>query len=167
VSRPLILCLGNIFYRDDRAGLEVCKRLMEMGYNNHVVICDMGLERCLGEVSKRDFDVLIIVDAFLPVPDSDVKPGDVIVVEGFDGIRESIVSNSIVNTHRLPLPLVLEYLRSSGKDFVPIFIGVCIENLDICDEEFEECKLSESVEKGVKKIVRYVIENYLNGGTSI
>ncbi|NPA69553.1 MAG: hydrogenase maturation protease [Crenarchaeota archaeon] len=165
-TRVLVVCLGNIFYRDDRAGLEVCKRLEELGFKDNVVSCDMGFERCLGDIVKRDFNTLIIVDAFLPTS-NDVKPGDVIIIEGFEDISSSVVSSNIINTHKLPLPLVLEYLKNCGKDFYPIFIGVCIENLDICDEEIENCELSENVEKGVEKIVRYIVENYLNGGTSI
>ncbi len=164
-TKVLVVCLGNIFYRDDRAGLEVCKRLEDLGYRNNVITCDMGFERCLGDIVKRDFNILIIVDAFLPTS-NDVKPGDVIVIEGFEDISSSVVSSNVINTHKLPLTLVLEYLRNCGKDFHPIFIGVCIENLDICDE-FESCKLSENVEKGVEKIVQYIVENYLNGGTSI
>jgi len=166
-TNVLIVCLGNIFYRDDRAGLEVCKRIEELGYRDNVVNCDMGFERCLGEIVKKDFKILIIVDAFLPLTEDVVQPGDVIVIEGFEDISSSVISSGIVNTHKLPLNLVLEYLKNCGKNFYPIFIGICIENLDICDEEFENCELSENVKKGVEKIVKYIVENYLSGGTSI
>ncbi len=167
-SRPrvLVVCLGNELYRDDRAGLEVCRRLEELGYNDSIVSCELGFERCLGEILRKEFNILIIVDAFLPLPDSGILPGDVLIIEGLENIKDSIISSNVIHTHKLPLSLVLDYLRSSGKTFYPIFLGVCIENMDICDE-FEECRLSENVEKGVEKIVRYIVENYLNGGTSI
>ncbi len=152
----LVVCLGSVFYRDDRAGLEVCRRLQEHGYRNNIVMCDMGFERCLGEMLKRGFNILIIVDAVVPF--GELKPGDIVFVEGFENINESLVKRNVVNTHKLSLDIVLDFIRSIKGDFKPIFIGICIKDLSICDEEFEECKLSFEVEESVNKIVNFLID---------
>ncbi len=155
--KTLIVCLGSIFYRDDRAGIEVCRRLEKYGYGDSVVICDMGFERCLGEILRKDFQKLIIVDAVIPEGES-IKPGDVIYIEDFENIRDCLSRGLTVSTHKLPVSLVLDFIKNVKGNFKPIFIGICIKDLSICDEEFEECELSSEVEKGVNKVVNFLLE---------
>ncbi len=118
----LVVCIGSWLRMDDRAGLEVCNLI---GSSTKSVICEYGLENCLGELINSKASNLLLVDAV--VSDSS-SPGSIIYTD------VSEVSNGfLATTHNIPISTVIKYLRTFGIASNVKVLGIRVKSLDFGD----------------------------------
>ena len=157
----VIACTGSEWYRDDRAGLIVCRNLQQalperLGICNvSIVECETGLERCLGLITRNNPDVVIFVDAVRVVGhEENLRSGSVIVI---DNVVECESLQDAALTHKLSIKTVSQLINYLvGHSVRCVFVGIVVENLELCLEE--NCELSEEVKKGVERCVNIVRE---------
>ena len=132
-KRYLVVCIGSWLRMDDRAGLEICKLI---GLPDKSVVCEYGLENCLGELVSSKASNLLLIDA---VVSDGSSPGSII----YTGVDE-ISDGFLATTHNIPINTVIKYLRSFGiADNVKV-LGIRVKNLDFGDTMSPE--VSRSVE---------------------
>lgn len=134
-KKGLILCIGTELREDDRACLELCKELANLGLD--AVECPFGLEMCSHIVVERRPRLIAIFDAMV----SGSTPGTIALVD-LDEITDILLT-----THTIPINMVLKYIRSSIPDLETIVIGIEVERLGIGIE------ISESVRKAIDRVV--------------
>jgi len=118
----LIVCIGSWLRMDDRAGLEVCNLI---SLPTKSVICEYGLENCLGELVESKASNLLLIDA---VVSGGSSPGSIIYTD----INE--VSNGfLATTHNIPVNTVIKYLRTLGIASNVKVLGIRVKSLDFGD----------------------------------
>ena len=143
----LIACIGTELRRDDRAGLEVCRKLKERGLTERIRIieCEFGLETCVDKVSEELPRRLIVVDAVLTTEGS--KAGEIIVAR-----LEDVIDDFLATTHNVPLNMMVKYLRALGCCEDVYVLGIVAKNLDFGEG------ISPEVMAGVEKLVNTLTE---------
>ena len=147
-EKRTIVCIGTELREDDRAGLEVCRRLRRRGID--VVECVYGLENCVHEFVPRRRLRLLIVDA---VYVEGAEPGDIVLAS-----VESIVPGALVTTHSIPIDATLRYLRNVGSVEDAVVLGIRVERLGIGEG------MSSRVEKAVEVLAREIERALLGCG---
>jgi len=118
----LIVCIGSWLRMDDRAGLEVCNLI---GLPTKSVVCEYGLENCLGELIDSKANNILLIDAV--ISDSSI-PGSIIYTD----ISE--VSNGfLATTHNIPVNTIIKYLRTFGIASNVKVLGIRVKSLDFGD----------------------------------
>ncbi|MEM2448842.1 MAG: hydrogenase maturation peptidase HycI [Candidatus Bathyarchaeia archaeon] len=114
--RIVVLGIGNTLRCDDGFGVHVASSLKQINFEN-VLILDAGAtpEAVLDDILEYKPSHLIIVDTI----DANRKPGDLIIAR-----FEDLLDEVAVSTHRLPLTLLVKYLRLMGFDGEVILVGV-------------------------------------------
>ncbi len=143
----LIACVGTELRSDDRAGLEVCRRLKKLGVRGHarMIECEFGLETCVDRIVEERPKRLVVVDAVLTTEGSEA--GEVVIAR-----LEDVVEGFLATTHSVPLSMMVKYLRALGCCEEVYVLGVVAKNLDFGEE------LSPEVIEGVEKIVNAIAE---------
>jgi len=105
--KRLLLGVGNRLSRDDALGPEVARRLAETGTTEWQAIdCGTALENASGLVTREKPDLLVIVDAArMGLPAGSIRR---LPTTGSDQM--------LASTHGLPLPFVLDRLRSAASE---------------------------------------------------
>lgn len=117
----IVACTGSPLRSDDRIGLVVCERLLGRGLP--VVLCEYGLESCLGKIMERNPRGLIIVDAvYLEGAD----PGEVVWATLKDVARQG----GVVTTHNIPIHITVSILKKNTRIEEVYILGINISNLD-------------------------------------
>jgi hydrogenase 3 maturation protease len=114
--RVVVLGIGNALRRDDCFGVYVASLLKQFGLEN-VLVLEAGTspEAFLDDILEFKPSHLIIVDAV----EVRRKPGDLIVAR-----LDDVVDDIALSTHKLPLTLLVKYLRLMGFDGEVILVGV-------------------------------------------
>ncbi len=143
----LIACVGTELRSDDRAGLEVCRRLkgLEIRSQVRMIECEFGLETCVDRIAEERPRRLVVVDAVLMTEGSEA--GEVIIAK-----LEDVVEGFLATTHNVPLSMMVKYLRALGCCEEVYVLGVVAKNLNFGEE------LSPEVMKGVEKLVNVLAE---------
>lgn len=107
--------IGNRIRGDDGVGPEVVSALVpEVGDKGVLLLdCDSNPENMLGELQEFSPEKVIMIDAV----DMGERPGSVGVID-IHSVRKQAMS-----THKLPLSMFIDYLRSK-MSFKLVFIGV-------------------------------------------
>ncbi len=143
----LIACVGTELRSDDRAGLEVCRKLKELGVRGHarLIECEFGLETCVDRIVKERPKRLVVVDAVLMTEGG--KAGEVVIAK-----LEDVVEGFLATTHNVPLRMMVKYLRALGCCEEVYVLGVIAKNLGFGEG------LSPEVMEGVEKLVNNLAE---------
>jgi len=137
-DRVAVICLGNVLMGDDGAALELCKLL-----RGEVKGCDIyeayqAPEAILPSITGRPYSHVIIVDA----ADMGLRPGEVRVIKE----KEVINEGTLVTTHYLPLPSIINLLKESGKEV--LVVGIQPKEIKLGG------RVSGEVLKGVESLAR-------------
>lgn len=135
----LIACIGTDLRSDDRAGLEVCRRLNSIGVGVRTLICEYGIENCFQDIVAVNKRSIVIIDSAI-VPN--VKPGTIMVIS-----EDEISDFTPLTTHTIPLTLVLEILKKEMSLLKTVILGIAVKNIDIGFE------MSPEVDKAVQDLV--------------
>ena len=135
----LIICIGTDLRSDDRAGLEVCRRLNSIGVGVRTLVCEYGIENCFHSIVTANKDSIMIIDSAI-VPST--EPGTIVAIN-----EDEISDFTPLTTHTLPLTLALEILRKKMRLSKIVILGITVKNLDIGLE------MSPEVEKAVRDLV--------------
>jgi len=154
----VVVCLGSLWYIEDRAGLEVCRKVKEEAPSNVSVIeCEAGIERCIGLILREKPTIIVIVDSVLVRDRHEEYLGKIIVV---DNLLEKDISGIFLeqlSTHKLPIKIVLEFLEKENPSLRNvIFVGIPVDKLTFCAPD-EDYKLPEHVYRSVLLAVDYII----------
>ncbi len=143
----LIACVGTELRNDDRAGLEVCRKLRGLGIRSqaHMIECGFGLETCVDRIAEEQPKRLVVVDAVLTTEGSEA--GEVIIAK-----LEDVVEGFLATTHNVPLSMMVKYLRALGCCEEVYVLGIVAKNLDFGEE------LSPEVRRGIEKLVKVLAE---------
>lgn len=138
--RVVVLGIGNTLRCDDGFGVYVASSLKQINFEN-VLILDAGVspEAVLGDILEYKPSHLIIVDTI----DAKRKPGDLIIAR-----FEDLLDEVVISTHRLPLTLLVKYLRLMGFDGEVVIVGVQPGDLSF----------GETLTPEVKEAIRIVTE---------
>ncbi len=108
----VVVGVGNPLRGDDAAGSLLARSLRESA-SVHVIDAGEAPESCIGEIARATPDAVMFVDAV----DLSRPPGDVALLESGD------VAPYLASTHRAPLSLVMDVVRSrTGADVFLIAI---------------------------------------------
>ncbi len=118
----LITCIGSPLRQDDRAGLELCRELVKRGLS--AVVCEYGLENCIGELVNSNARRVAIVDAVV-VPNA--HPGDIVVINDLSELS----SEFLVTTHNVPVAAVIKILQSHGAALETVILGIQAKNVSL------------------------------------
>ena len=132
-EKYLVICIGSWLRMDDRAGLEVCNLIDSP---ERSVICEYGLENCLGELVSSKASNLLLIDAIVS---DGFSPGSII----YSDVNE-ISDGFLATTHNIPINTVIKYLRSFGVAGNVKVLGIRVKSLDFGDTMSPE--ISRSVE---------------------
>jgi len=135
----LIACIGTDLRSDDRAGLEVCRRLDSVRIGVKTLVCEYGIENCFHSIVTANKNSIIIIDSAI-VPNT--EPGTVVAIS-----EDEISDITPLTTHTIPLTLVLEILKKEISLLRIVILGITVKNLDIGLE------MSPEVEKAVRDLV--------------
>ncbi len=138
MPRVIILGMGNELRGDDGIGPMVIKSLKKEIRDPDVEIIDCGVvpENFLSKIESFKPGKVIIIDAI----DANKKPGTVHI------IKELSNNQLALSTHRVPLSIMVEYLKKNAKVEV-VLIGVQVKNTEFGSE------MSNEVRAAVKEIV--------------
>ncbi|RLG83552.1 MAG: hypothetical protein DRO40_04190 [Thermoprotei archaeon] len=128
-KKIIIACIGTEIRQDDRAGLEVCKKIK---YKDNTVLCEFGLENCLTELRDKNFEYLVIIDGVFI---EDIKPGEIIVSK-----LDKVVEDYMITTHSIPLSASINLLKKLVDFKDTIIIGIRVKNLGYGFEVSEPVK---------------------------
>jgi len=130
--------MGNELRGDDGIGPMVIKSLKKEIRDPDVEIIDCGVvpENFLSKIESFKPGKVIIIDAI----DANKKPGTVHI------IKELSNNQLALSTHRVPLSIMVEYLKKNAKVEV-VLIGVQVKNTEFGSE------MSNEVRAAVKEIV--------------
>ncbi|MBS7610796.1 hydrogenase 3 maturation endopeptidase HyCI [Candidatus Bathyarchaeota archaeon] len=114
--KVVVLGIGNTLRRDDGFGAYVASSLKRFNFED-VLILEAGIspETFLYDILEFKPSHLIIVDTV----EANRKPGDVVVAR-----LEEVIDEIAVSTHRLPLTVLVKYLRLMGFNGEVVLIGV-------------------------------------------
>lgn len=118
-----IVCLGTYIRSDDRASLDLCEKLIDMGLEIPVIICEHGIENCSHTIIEMNIKRLAIFDA--AILDRHV---DGIVVVSVEELDEEPIA---LSTHSIPLGKALKYIDKELGGIEVIIVGIPVKNLDI------------------------------------
>ena len=135
-----MVCIGTELRSDDRAGLEVCRKLSELHPRLQTIVCEYGIENCMHDIIALQERSLIMIDAVI-VPD--LTPGTIVVVD-----RDEIDTQIPLTTHTIPVSLTLGLIENELGSLDVEVLGIVVQNLEIGLE------LSPEVKKGVEVIVK-------------
>ncbi|RLI28347.1 hydrogenase maturation peptidase HycI [Candidatus Bathyarchaeota archaeon] len=114
--RVIVLGVGNTLRRDDGFGVYVASSLKRFKLRD-VLILEAGAspENVLDDILGFNPSHLVVVDSV----EMERRPGD-LVVAGLESIADEIT----VSTHRLPMTLLVKYLRLMGFKGRVVVVGV-------------------------------------------
>ncbi|HID80366.1 MAG TPA: hydrogenase maturation protease [Ignisphaera sp.] len=138
-ERWLIACVGTELRSDDRAGLEVCRRLESAGVGVRTLLCEHGIENCFHSIVTANKSSIMIIDSAI-VPNS--EPGAIVAIS-----EDEISDFTPLTTHTIPLTLILEILKRETSLSEIVILGINVKKLDIGFE------MSLEVERAVKNLV--------------
>ncbi|MEM2849270.1 MAG: hydrogenase 3 maturation endopeptidase HyCI [Candidatus Bathyarchaeia archaeon] len=114
--KVVVLGIGNTLRRDDGFGVYVASSLKRFNFENALILeAGVSPEAVLDDILEFKPSHLIIIDTV----EAKRKPGDLIVAR-----LEDLTNEVTVSTHRLPLILLVKYLRLMGFDGEVVLIGV-------------------------------------------
>ncbi len=135
-SNIAIVAMGNELSGDDAAGVLIGEKLASLGnIKADIYVTYQSPEAYLMKLLRKEYSHIIFIDAI----DAGKKPGEIYFVD-----IEEIIGEEL-STHRFPLKLLLEILRSSGKKI--IFIGIQVKRRGI------GLDLSEEVSRSIEKVI--------------
>lgn len=137
------VCIGSELRSDDRVAIELCRRL-KINKALKILMCEYGLENCLGEIIENGIRKILLIDAAIA---EGLNPTSIIELQ-IDEIQKYIP----YSTHSLPLPLVLKFLVEELKELELTIIGIVVSKVDIGLE------MSPSIENLISSLV-----NCING----
>lgn len=142
--KVVVLGIGNTLRRDDGFGVYVASSLKRFNFEN-VLILEAGVspEAVLDDILEFKPSHLIIVDTV----EAKRKPGDLIVAR-----LEDLTDEVTVSTHRLPLTLLVKYLRLMGFDGEAVLIGVQPGDLSFGETQTPEVKEATRIVTNLLKI---------------
>lgn len=117
------VCIGTHLRSDDKAALEFCSKLSELGLNISVILCEYGLELCIHEIAEKKLNKIALIDA---VYLGEFTQG--IIVLDVDEIDNELTT---FTTHQIPTKSVLRYLNEILGEVEVAVIGIPVKNLDI------------------------------------
>jgi hydrogenase maturation protease len=125
MSRILIAGVGNVFFKDDGFGVEVCRRLATESLGEGVVVKDFGIRGVhLAYELESVTDLLIVIDA---IRRGDA-PGTIAVIEPSFGAPS--LDDEVAGAHGMHLPAVVAAARALGR-IPPRVVLVGCEPADI------------------------------------
>lgn len=134
-----VVCIGTYLRSDDRAALELCTRLSDLGIDLPVILCEHGLENCTHEIIDKRLKRLAIFDAVM----LNNFAKNIVIMDP----SEVVEIDTAVTSHLIPVKSTLKYLESMLNGVEVIIIGIPVKNLDIGFE------LSSEVREIVDKLV--------------
>jgi len=133
-DRSAIACVGTELRRDDRVGLELCKRLLSLGFPEEKLIkCPYGLENCLSIIIGKKVKNLIIADAAIPPK----RNANVFLARA-----DRVSANFIATTHNIPLPMSINYLKMNGVADNSYILGIRASDLSFGEGVTPQAKRS-------------------------
>ncbi len=158
MSKITIVCLGSLWYIEDRAGLAVCEELNKRIVNSQgvsIVVCETGIERCTGIILRERPNVLVVVDSILVLDNSaEEYLGNILVIDNLLECDESLIEG--ISTHKMPLKLILKFIKSEVSDLSRVvFVGIPVNSLTFCPPD-EECDFPDYVKSSVMLAVEYI-----------
>jgi len=139
-NKYVFACIGTYIRGDDASALELCNNLIHE-YPNNIVLCEHGLENCIGSIVELNTRKIVIIDSVLI---ENIPVGSIILFNE-DEINEAY----ILSTHSLPTTVSISILRSIlGIDINIVFLGIVVKNIDIGFD------MSPEVENIVKNIIK-------------
>ncbi len=134
----VIACVGTELRSDDKAGIILYNMLIHSLENlDNVVLCEYGIENCLGEIEEKKPETLVIIDGIV----ANAPPGAIVIAP-----LETIDESFLATTHNIPLSLSIKFLRSMGLAKEVIIIGVRVQSLELGEE------ISPVVEKATRRL---------------
>lgn len=121
-ARYLITCVGSPLRQDDRAGLELCRELMERGLP--AIVCEYGLENCIEELISSNARRVAIVDAVI-VPEA--FPGDIVIINDLSELSNEF----LVTTHNVPVTAIVKILQSQGVALETVILGIQVKEIGL------------------------------------
>jgi hydrogenase maturation protease len=145
----LIAGIGNIFQGDDAFGVEVARKLAELGLPEHVRIMDAGIRGIdLGFALLDEHALVILVDTMA----RGGAPGTLYTIEiDLNNMPEA----SLANAHSLDPVRVLSLAKQMGAQFRKLLLVGC-EPLVLDRDENGYIGLSEPVAAAVEPAVRSI-----------
>ena len=115
-DRVVVLGVGNTLRRDDGFGVYVASSLKRFKLKD-VLVLEAGAspESVLDDILGFNPSHLVVVDSV----EMGRRPGD-LVVAGLESIADEVT----VSTHRLPMTLLVKYLRLMGFRGMVVVVGV-------------------------------------------
>jgi len=146
--RVVVLGVGNTLRRDDCFGVYVTSLLKQFNLEN-VLVLEAGVspEAFLDDILEFKPSHLIIVDAV----EVKRKPGDLIIAR-----LDDVVDDVALSTHRLPLTLLVKYLRLMGFNGEVILVGVQPGDLSFGETPTSEVKKAAHI---VADLLKTVLSN--------
>jgi len=133
MARVIILGIGNDLRGDDGIGPTMVKFLNKEIKNPDVKIIDCGVvpENFLSKIESFKPKKVIIIDAI----DANKVPGTIHI------IKELSNNQLALSTHRVPLSIMVEYLKKTAKVEV-VLIGVQVKNTEFGSEMSNEVRVA-------------------------
>jgi hydrogenase 3 maturation protease len=101
-----LMGIGNVDYGDDGFGVRLAEELLAKGMPG-VVVADTSPERYLGQVSDREFDHLLFLDAV----EFGGPPGSVVFMDA----EQLIPRFPQISTHKISLGVLAKWAEANGK----------------------------------------------------
>jgi len=145
--RYSLVCIGTELRNDDRAGLEICRRVLSR-LNRRICIpvieCIYGLENCVDEIIEMKMNKMLIFDAIVS---SELLPGDIVLLN-----IDELMDYDVLTTHYIPMNRILDIISNYIGKLQIAVIGINVKDLDI------GFRLSDDIEKSVRIIVDALVE---------
>ncbi len=139
-SKYVFACIGTYIRSDDASALELCSNLIHE-YPNSIVLCEHGLENCIGSIVELNARKIVIIDSILV---ENIPIGSIILFN-----EDEISEAYILSTHSLPITVSISILRNIlGTDISIVFLGIVIKNIDI------GFNMSSEIKNVIENIVR-------------
>lgn len=139
----IFVCIGSELRGDDRAALEFCRRLKSVRPSK-IVLCEYGIENCIGELIESGARKIVILDAAIV---KDLEPASIVLLN-----LDEVQDYTPFSTHTLPLPLLLRLLAEELKDVEMVVVGITVSKLDI------DVEMSPQIENLVSTLASCVSE---------
>jgi len=139
-SKYVFACIGTYIRSDDVSALELCNNLIHE-YPNNIVLCEHGLENCIGSIVELNARRIAIIDSVLT---EDAPVGSIVLFN-----ENEISETYILSTHSIPITISISILRNTlGSDINVVFLGIAVKNIDI------GLDMSPEVENTVRNVIR-------------
>ncbi|MCS7111707.1 MAG: hydrogenase maturation protease [Ignisphaera sp.] len=125
VDNFTIVCVGSELRSDDMAALEFCRKLRGIK-PFRVIICEYGVENCIGEIVDNNIKKIVLMDAAII---GGLDPASIVVLD-----LNEVGDYMPLSTHTLPLPLLLKFIIEELKDVEIVIVGIVVNKLDIDTE---------------------------------